>query len=218
MSYVNINMTLIFCTFIYIFKYMLGKWLNRMIFLGGGFVALGLSGRFCTFVVDPGEKALMFDAIFGRGVGKKVLGEGIHFRFPYIYEPIIFNVRMTPHVIESRCPARDLQDISIGVRILERPDVQFLRKLYLDQRQNYADRVLPNITHEIIKTVVARYNPDQLITQREKVSSEIKQQLVAKALEFNILLDDVAILHIEFSKEYRSAIEFKLVSQQMAER
>jgi len=189
-----------------------------MIYLGGASIAVGFGLSFCTFVVDGGEKALMFDAITGRGVGQKVLGEGIHFRIPKLYEPIIFNVRMTPHVIETKTPARDLQLVNISVRILERPDVQFLAKLYIDQRQNYAERVLPNITHEIIKAVVARYNPDQLITQREKVSLEIKQGLVAKAKEFNVILDDVAIIHIEFSKEYRDAIEAKQVSQQEAER
>jgi prohibitin 1 len=189
-----------------------------MIYLGGATIAAGFGLSFCTFVVDGGEKALMFDAITGRGVGQKVLGEGLHFRIPKLYEPIIFNVRMTPHVIETKTPARDLQLVNISVRILERPDVQFLAKLYIDQRQNYAERVLPNITHEIIKAVVARYNPDQLITQREKVSLEIKQGLVAKAKEFNIILDDVVIIHIEFSKEYRDAIEAKQVSQQEAER
>ena len=47
---------------------------------------------------------------------------------------------------------------------------------------------------------------------------EIKQILITKAKEFNIIIDDAAILHIEFSKEYRDAIEAKQVSQQMAER
>jgi regulator of protease activity HflC (stomatin/prohibitin superfamily) len=65
---------------------------------------------------------------------------------------------------------------------------------------------------------VARYNPDQLITQREKVSNEIKQILIVKAKEFHIILEDVAILHIEFSNDFRAAIEMKQVSQQMAER
>lgn len=197
---------------------MLNKFFNRLIYLGTTSVFVGIGLSFCTFVVDGGEKAIMFDAISGRGVSHKVLGEGLHFRIPKLYEPIIFNVRMTPHVVETKTPARDLQLVNISVRILERPDVEFLTKLYLDQRHNYAERVLPNITHEIIKAVVARYNPDQLITQREKVSLEIKQGLVSKAKEFNIILDDVAIIHIEFSKEYRDAIEAKQVSQQEAER
>jgi len=197
---------------------MLSRFFNSMIYIGGGTIGLAVGLSFCTFVVDGGQRALMFDAVSGQGVGQKVLGEGIHFRIPKIYEPIIFNIRMTPHIIETKTPARDLQIVNISVRILERPDVRFLTKLYLDLRQSYADRVLPNITQETIKAVVSRYNPDQLITQREKVSLEIKQGLVSKAKEFNVILDDVAIVHIEFSKEYRDAIEAKQVSQQMAER
>jgi prohibitin 1 len=197
---------------------MLSRVFNSLIYAGGALTLGGVMLSFCTFVVDGGERALMFDAISGRGVSEKVLREGIHFRIPLLYEPIIFNVRMTPHVIETKANAKDLQLVSITIRILERPDVEFLRNLYLDQKQNYADRVLPSITHEVIKAAISRYNPDQLITQREKVSAEIKQGLVAKAKEFNIILDDVAIIHIEFSKDYRDAIEAKQVSQQMAER
>ena len=122
------------------------------------------------------------------------------------------------YVIDSKTPAKDLQLVSITIRILERPNEANLTRLYLDQRQNYAERVLPNITNEVIKNVVARYNPDQLITQRERVSNEIKHGLITKAIEYNVVIDDVAIIHIDFSKEYRNAIESKQVSQQMAER
>ena len=191
---------------------------NKAINLGTAFVGCGVLLNFCTFVVDGGEKAIMFDTITGSGVRQKILGEGMHFRIPKLYEPIIFSVRMTPHKIDSKTPAKDLQMVNITVRILERPNVKNLTKLYLDQRQNYAERVLPSITNEIIKAVVARYNPDQLITQRERVSTEIKQGLITKALEYNVVIDDVAIIHIDFSKEYREAIESKQVSQQMAER
>lgn len=197
---------------------MINKVLNSMIYLGGGLFFMGLGALKFSFVVDGGQKALMFDAITGRGVRDKVYGEGIHFRIPFLYEPIIFSVRLNPTIIETKTPARDLQLIDITVRILEKPDEENLKKLYIDQRQNYAQKVLPSITHETIKAVVARYNPDELITQRENVSMEIRQGLVNRAKEFNIIINDVAIVHIEFSKEYRQAIENKQVSQQMAER
>jgi prohibitin 1 len=194
------------------------KFLNKLGTIGTGLILASTGLKFFFFVVDGGEKALMFDAITGKGVGTKVLSEGIHFKIPVFYQPIIFSVRMNPHIIETKTPAKDLQIVNITVRILEKPDEEYLSKLYLSQTLKYAERVLPNITHETIKAVVARYNPDQLITQREKVSLEIRQGLVAKAKEFNIILDDVAIIHIEFSKEYRDAIESKLVSQQLAEK
>jgi prohibitin 1 len=185
-----------------------------------GFLLLGAGIIFTrfTFVVDGGQKAIMFDSITGKGITTKVCGEGMHFKIPVFYVPIFLSVRLNPIIIDTKTPARDLQNVEISVRILERPDEENLRKLYLDQREKYAQRILPNLTHETIKAVVSKYNPDQLITQRENVSYEIRTTLVNRAKEFNILIEDVAILHIEFSKEYRQAIENKQVAQQMAER
>ena len=56
---------------------------------------------------------------------------------------------MNPHNIDAKTPARDLQLISISVRVLERPDAEFLPHLYLTQQKNYADRILPNISKNI---------------------------------------------------------------------
>ena len=194
------------------------KIFNKLRNVGIIFFVAGIGLTRFTFVVDGGQKALMFDTITGRGVTKKVLGEGLHFKIPVLYTPIIFSVRLNPVVIETKTPARDLQIVDITVRILEKPDEENLRQLYLDQRENYAQRILPNLTHETIKAVVSKYNPDQLITQRKNVSHEIRTGLVNKAKEFNIIIHDVAIINFEFSKEYRHAIENKQVSQQMAER
>ena len=195
---------------------MLNRILDKMMKVGGVFVTFGGVLSFCTYVVDGGEKALVFDKI--RGLRQKVYGEGLHFKIPFIQDPILFDVRLTPNVLETKTPTKDLQNIEISVRILFKPNDQHLYYIYKDQGKNFSDRVIPSITHEIIKSVVARYNADQLLTQREKVSLEIKQGLINKANEFNLIFEDVAIIHIEFSKEYREAIESKQVSQQMAER
>jgi prohibitin 1 len=190
--------------------------MNSMMKVGSVFVTFGGIMTFCTFVVDGGEKALIFNKI--GGLKQKVYGEGLHFKIPFLQDPIHFDVRLTPNVLETKTPTKDLQNIEISVRILFKPNDQSLYYIYKDQGKNFSDRVIPSITHEIIKSVVARYNADQLLTQREKVSLEIKQGLINKANEFNLIFEDVAIIHIEFSREYREAIESKQVSQQMAER
>ena len=43
--------------------------------------------------------------------------------------------------------------------------------------ENYDEKVIPSIGNEVLKAVVAQYDAGQLITLREKVSSEIREQL-----------------------------------------
>ena len=72
--------------------------------------------------------------------------------------------------------------------------------------------------NEVTKAVVAQFNASELLTKREAVSKMIGDLLIARAADFHILLDDVSITHLAFSKEYTAAVEAKQVAQQDAER
>lgn len=43
---------------------------------------------------------------------------------------------------------------------------------------DWDERVLPSIGNEIVKAVVARYNAEQLLTQRDKVSKAVSRAAV----------------------------------------
>ncbi len=57
-----------------------------------------------------------------------------------------------------------------------------------------------------------------MISQREKVSKEIREVLQKRALEFDIILDDVSLTDLQFSAEFMHSIESKQVEQQNAEK
>jgi regulator of protease activity HflC (stomatin/prohibitin superfamily) len=83
---------------------------------------------------------------------------------------------------------------------------------------DFDQRVLPSVVNEVTKAVVAQYNASELLTKRNIVSKSIQDEMKKRTGEFKIILEDVGITHLAFSKEYTAAVEAKQVAQQEAER
>ncbi|KAK0652974.1 band 7 family-domain-containing protein [Cercophora newfieldiana] len=166
--------------------------------------------------VKGGTRAVIFDR--WSGVKETVVDEGTHFLVPWLQKAIIFDVRTKPRTIGTTTGSKDLQMVSLTLRVLHRPDVQALPKIYQNLGQDYDERVLPSIGNEVLKAIVAQFDAAELITQREAVSNRIRTDLLKRAKEFNIQLEDVSITHMTFGKEFTKAVEQKQIAQQDAER
>eukprot|EP00249_Psilotum_nudum_P014514 c24860_g1_i3 orf=431-1276(-) len=182
-------------------------------------VAVGVTGSLLStslYTVDGGEQAVLFDRF--RGVLDKTFAEGTHLRIPVLQKPFIYDIRTRPHSISSVTGTKDLQMVHLSLRVLYRPEVDKLPSIYKTLGLEYDEKVLPSIGNEVVKAVVAQFNADQLLTERPHVSALVREGLVRRARDFNILLDDVAITHLSYGAEFSKAVEQKQVAQQEAER
>ena len=107
----------------------------------------------------------------------------ILFRIPWLEWPLIYDIRARPYQIKSDTGTKDLQMVDLGLRILYRPNasqIPWLAKnigLSMSDKNgknhnislDYDEKVLPSITHETLKSVIANFDASSLLTKRNEV-------------------------------------------------
>ena len=80
------------------------------------------------FDVKGGTRAVIFDRL--AGVKEDVINEGTHFLVPWLQRSVIFDVRTKPRNVATTTGTKDLQMVSLTLRVLHRPVVKSLPKIY----------------------------------------------------------------------------------------
>lgn len=78
--------------------------------------------------VKGGTRAIIFDRL--SGVKEQVVNEGTHFLIPWLQRAIVFDVRTKPRNISTTTGSKDLQMVTLTLRVLHRPEVKQLPRIY----------------------------------------------------------------------------------------
>lgn len=172
--------------------------------------------------VDAGTRVVIFDSL--KGVLPGIYGEGTRFKWPW-QSVRTMDIRSRPRTINSTTGTKDLQTVNISLRVLYRPKENMLSTIVKTLGMEYEGIVFgrtqdgqDGVGNEVLKEVVAHFDAKELLVKRPEVSAMIRKNLMARADKFHLILDDVAITHLSFGREFARAIEQKQVAQQEAER
>jgi len=184
--------------------------LVSLIIVLGLLVLMGLNS---FVIVEAGHRGVMVQL---GAVKERVLGEGIHFKMPFIQEVVPVEVRVQKTQSDQTAASKDLQNVTttVAVNFTLTPDT--VNKLYQDVGLSYQERIVDPAIGEALKAVTAQYTAEELISKRSEVSSKVKEVLSKRLTTYYINLKEINITEFKFSAEFNNAIEQKQIAEQQA--
>ena len=179
-----------------------------------GFILLVIVLSASIKIVEAGNRGVLLH--FGAVDTSASLNEGIHFVVPFRDNVIPIEVR-TQRITENAASAsNDLQDVSTQVALNYHVDPATAQILYQQIGFDYASRVIAPAIQESVKQISARFNAENLITNRETVKSEIEANIKARLAPYNIVVEALSITEFQFTEQFRRAVEAKVEAEQRA--
>jgi regulator of protease activity HflC (stomatin/prohibitin superfamily) len=147
-------------------------------------------------------------------VNQQTLAEGAHLVNP-ISRVKEVEVRLTTYRINNASAGtKDLQQIHTDIVLNYRLDGTKAAHIYKEFGFDLQDRVVFPAMSEALKAVTAHYTSEELITKRDMVSAQVKEELAGKLSKYGVLVGDISLVNFGFSAEYQKAIEAKVVATQ----
>lgn len=194
---------------------MISKNLKRLIV--GGCLVVGFFVLNPLVIIGAGERGVVFNNT--TGIENRVLNEGIHFRMPFIQSVKTMSVRVQANEVVAQAASKDLQTVTAKIVLNWHLDDSQVHKAYQSVGDGKAiiERIIVPNVNEVVKAATAQKTAEELLTKRVDLKDAIDVGLTERLRSYNVIVDDVSIVDIDFSEQFNEAIERKVTAQQNAD-
>lgn len=169
--------------------------------------------------VPPGYVACVYD--LGRGVLKKVLTPGLHFKIPFWQKAKLFNTQTLEYSISRDFNAenekamgdipiaavtKDNKRIAVEGTILLRLDIHQIPAIWQTIGEDFVAKIIRPTVRSRIRMVASRFDqPDLVGPKRDAVETELKNELERIFYARGIFVENVLLSEIGSISEYTKA-------------
>lgn len=164
----------------------------------------------CMANVPTGHTGVL--TTFGK-VENHTLEAGMNFKAPW-QSVVTMDNRVQKQSTDLICFSSDIQEVSmkytVNYQISSADAMTIYKTIGIDY---YTNIIVPNIT-ESVKTAVAHYNAEALVSGRSELSKVIQDDLTARLANYNIIVVSASIEDMDFTDAFTNAVEAKQVAEQ----
>lgn len=170
-------------------------------------VLIGLS---CMANVPTGHTGVL--TTFGK-VEDRTLEAGMNFKAPW-QSVVKMDNRVQKQSTDLICFSSDIQEVTMKYTVNYQISSANAMIIYKTIGTDYYNNIIvPNIT-ESVKTEVAKYSAEALVSDRSSLSRAIQENLTVRLEAYNIIVVSASIEDMDFTDAFTDAVEAKQVAEQ----
>ncbi len=180
-------------------------------------------------LVGAGERAVIFNRLSGTQPGQ--LGEGLHVIAPFVQRAALYDVKSQTYTMSAATSEANPQagasndalealtsdglPVNLEISVRFHPDPQNVWRLHQGIGPDYVGKIVRPQARSYVRMVVSQYPViDVYGPRRAKIIEQINTRLRDLFGVNYLILDEVLLRDVSFSKEFQATIEQKQVAQQ----
>ena len=164
----------------------------------------------CLRTVPTGHTGIV--TVFGR-VEDETFEAGVHFTAPW-KSVINMDNRNQKAMIDLACFSSDIQEVAVTYTLNYQISKTNAQTIYKDIGVSYYETVIMPRVQEAVKSEMAKYTAEELLSNRAQLSQDIRNVLTEKLNAYNIVVVDASMENLDFSDAFTDAVEAKQVAEQ----
>lgn len=149
---------------------------------------------------------------FGK-MSDETLEPGFHFK-NFFDKVSSVDTRTQKYTLPVLAFSSDIQQVELTATLNFNVDKKNAPTLFREIGSNYTSSLIDARFQEDVKIVIARYNAEALILNRENLSNEVKELLMEDLAPYGVNVTGVSITDIDFTDAFTNAVEAKQVATQ----